>query len=71
MSDRLWSPQMRKWIKDADRHGVPIGVFKAKPNKYAGGEGGGIPYNLYGRITDAGDLRLTDDLVPRVTDSAP
>jgi len=28
MNERLWSPQMRKWVKDARVHGLEIGWEK-------------------------------------------
>ena len=62
--ERLWSPQMRKWVRDADRHGLQIAwekYGKTKPRDVWAADGGaGNPY------TD----RLTDDGNPRVTDQA-
>jgi hypothetical protein len=62
MNERLWSPQMRKWVRDAERHGHPIGLYKARPNRRDGagdGYGAGLP-NTY---------RLADDSGPRVLDA--
>ncbi len=57
MSDRLWSPQMRKWMLDADTHGIPIGLAKIGRRREVG-FGGGNPYT--NRLTDDGGLRIID-----------
>jgi hypothetical protein len=41
MNERLWSPQMRKWVRDADRHGHSVGFYKSRPDRRVGGAGGG------------------------------
>lgn len=68
MSDRLWSPAMRKWVSDLERHGKRLSLTVDRRRTV----GGGIPYNLYGRITDAGNIRSVDNAnTVRVTDDAP
>lgn len=49
MSERLWSPQMRKWVKDSRRHGKEIKFARQ-------GGGRGSQY----RLTDTFDNRVTD-----------
>ena len=59
MNERLWSPAMRKWAKDAHKHGIDIGFAKTRPSrKDAGYFGGGNP-NTY-RLTDDGGQRIID-----------
>lgn len=53
----LWSPQMRKWARDAERHGIDIGLIKHRPNRYSEA-GAGLP-NLV-RMTDNGGVRIID-----------
>ena len=69
-SERLWSPQMRKWVRDADRHGLALHLKRDRRAGGAGGLGGvGV---VYGRITDSGALRITDITVDvRVIDADP
>jgi hypothetical protein len=61
MNDRLWSPQMRKWARDAPRHGIPIGLYKARSTRRSGFDGGGAGV--------AASERMTDDSLPRVLDA--
>jgi hypothetical protein len=49
---------MRKWIRDAERHGHPIGLYKAKPGRYGMDWGGGNPYTGL----------IADDFTPLVID---
>lgn len=57
MNERLWSPAMRKWARDAPRHGIDIGLIKHRPNRYSE-VGAGLP-NLM-RMTDDGGMRVLD-----------
>jgi len=53
MNDRLWSPQMRKWTRDAERHGLEIGWEKiARPRR---------------QLDEAGQLRSAPVTSPFVT----
>ena len=59
MNERLWSPQMRKWARDADRHGMRIGLYKTRPGRRdLQWAGAGLP-NTY-RLTDDGLQRVID-----------
>lgn len=59
MSDRLWSPQMRKWVRDSDRHGIPIGFHKTTPGRYQSDWAGGSGIYLT-RTTDDEGIRVID-----------
>lgn len=50
--ERLWSPQMRKWIKDSERHGRKVKFA----SQAAWGGGRGSQY----RLTDTFDDRVID-----------
>ena len=54
MSDRLWGPNMRRWVGDARQHGMDLG-FHTKGLRF---EGGGNAYT--GRTTDNGGYRILD-----------
>lgn len=56
MNERLWSPQMRKWARDAHRHGMQIGLYKY--GRPIVSEGGGSPYTE--RTTDDAGFRILD-----------
>jgi hypothetical protein len=58
MNERLWSPQMRKWVRDADRHGHPIGLYKTRPSRRDAGIGGSFANPE--RYTDDGFVRILD-----------
>lgn len=57
MNERLWSPAMRKWARDADRHGIAIGLVRTRPSR--GDWMGGANPNV-DRITDDLRLRILD-----------
>jgi hypothetical protein len=60
MSERLWSPQMRKWAKDADRHGIQIGFARDRRPFGEHWEGGGSAFSLLERFTDDEGPRIID-----------
>lgn len=55
----LWSPAMRKWARDAHRHGIDIGFAKTRPSR-KDMWGGGNAYT--DRVTDDGNVRIVDDV---------
>ena len=65
MSDRLWGPGMRKWVRDAPRHGMELG-FHTRGLRF---EGGGNPYT--GRTTDNGGYRILDSVIGRFNTGEP
>lgn len=67
-SERLWSPQMRKWAKDAHLHGIQIGF--ARSGRGDRWEGAGVPQNL-DRMTDDGVLRILDSPIGRLDTAQP
>ena len=42
-TERLWSPQMRKWIRDAERHGLQIAWEKMPRSVRWEGGGRSVP----------------------------
>jgi hypothetical protein len=51
---------MRKWAKDADRHGIQIGFTRSKRPLDGRWEGGGTAVGLLQRYTDDEGPRLID-----------
>ena len=55
----LWSPQMRKWVKDARQHGMNLHMERRRAKNIKDAEFcGGNPYTA--RLTDNGGLRIID-----------
>jgi hypothetical protein len=64
---------MRKWARDAHRHGMQIGLTRSRAKAGGGAAaGGGIPYYTVARVTDGNNVRITDEIIidPRVPDNA-
>jgi len=56
--DRLWSPQMRKWVRDAPQHGFRV-KFETRGKREAGSEGGGtVPRLLHYEYYTTEDSRM-------------
>lgn len=55
MNERLWSPQMRKWARDAHRHGMGIELMRSRQPVF---ESGGPAVSL--SITNATATNITD-----------
>lgn len=68
-SERLWSPQMRKWAKDAHLHGIQIGFARTGIDRDRW-EGAGVPQNL-DRMTDDGGLRILDSPIGLLDTAQP
>ena len=69
---RLWSPQMRKWARDRNRHGHPIGLYRLpkQDGGAAGASGGGTQLNF---LTDDIPINYltSDDLAYMLTAGIP
>lgn len=59
-SDRLWSPQMRKWARDSEKHGIPIGFHKTKPGRHHSTDWAGGSGIYLTRVADDEGIRVID-----------